>query len=62
LTWFNAVGGHRNQLTAGSAWDRSSLTFQQASQFGYINPDYTITGVNAFEDGTTNGASAVDCW
>jgi outer membrane receptor protein involved in Fe transport len=54
LTWFAPLGGHRNQLTAGSAWDRSSLTFQQGSQFGYINPDYTITGINSFEDGTTN--------
>jgi outer membrane receptor protein involved in Fe transport len=41
-------------LTAGSSWDRSSLTFQQGTQFGYINPDYTITGVNSFEDGSTN--------
>jgi outer membrane receptor protein involved in Fe transport len=54
LTWFTAISGHRNQLTAGTGWDRSGLTFQQASQFGYINPDYTITGVDAFEDGTTN--------
>jgi outer membrane receptor protein involved in Fe transport len=54
LTWFTSRGGHRNQLTAGSGWDRSSLTFQQASQFGYINPDYTTTPINSFEDGSTN--------
>ena len=54
LTWFRSFGGKRNQLTAGSAWDRSSVTFRQGAQFGYINPDYTITPVNAFEDGTTN--------
>ena len=28
-----------NHLTAGAAWDRSSMTFQQGSQFGYLNPD-----------------------
>ena len=54
LTWSTSLAGHRNQLTAGSGWDRSSLTFQQGTQFGYINPDYTITPVNAFEDGSTN--------
>ncbi|MGD0775267.1 MAG: TonB-dependent receptor [Candidatus Solibacter sp.] len=53
-TWVTAAGGRRNQLTAGSAWDRSSLSFQQATQFAYINPDYTLTPVKAFEDGTTN--------
>ena len=54
LTWSTSPGGHRNQFTIGSGWDRSSLTFQQGTQFGYINPDYTITPVNAFEDGSTN--------
>jgi outer membrane receptor protein involved in Fe transport len=54
LTWSTSPGGHRNQFTAGSGWDRSSLTFQQEAQFGYINPDYTITPINSFEDGSTN--------
>ncbi len=44
-----------NHLTAGAGWDRSSLTFQQASQFGYLNADrITITPINAFADGSTN--------
>ena len=47
-------GGRSNRLTAGAAWDRSSVTFQQSTQFGYINPDYTLTGVDAFGDGLTN--------
>jgi outer membrane receptor protein involved in Fe transport len=54
VTWSKSLGNHKNQFTAGSGWDRSSLTFQQSTQFGYINPDYTITPVNAFEDGSTN--------
>jgi outer membrane receptor protein involved in Fe transport len=58
LTWFTTLSGHRNQFTAGSSWDHSSLTFLQGAQFGYINPDYTITSVNAFEDGTTNSNGA----
>lgn len=45
----------RNHFTAGSGWDRSSMTFQQGSQFGYLNPDHvTITSISAFADGGTN--------
>jgi outer membrane receptor protein involved in Fe transport len=44
-----------NHFTAGSAWDRSSIIFQQGSQFGYLNPDrITVTPINAFADGSTN--------
>jgi outer membrane receptor protein involved in Fe transport len=44
-----------NHVSAGGGWDRSSLTFQQASQFGYLNPDrLTITPIDAFADGSTN--------
>jgi outer membrane receptor protein involved in Fe transport len=51
LSWL----ARHNHVTAGSAWDRSSLLFQQASQFGYLNPDrITITPINAFADGSTN--------
>jgi outer membrane receptor protein involved in Fe transport len=44
-----------NHVTAGGAWDRSSMTFQQGSQFGYLNADrLTVTPINAFADGSTN--------
>ena len=43
-----------NRVTAGAAWDRSSLIFQQGSQFGYLNPDrITVAPINAFADGST---------
>jgi len=43
-----------NHIIAGGGWDRSSMTFQQGSQFGYLNPDrITITPIDAFADGTT---------
>ena len=44
-----------NHFTAGTAWDRSSLTFVQGSQFGYLNSDHvSVTPINAFADGSTN--------
>jgi outer membrane receptor protein involved in Fe transport len=43
-----------NRVTAGALWDRSSTTFQQASQFGYLNPDrITVTPIHSFADGST---------
>jgi outer membrane receptor protein involved in Fe transport len=44
-----------NRVTVGMAWDRSDMTYSQASQFGYLNPDrITVTPINAFADGSTN--------
>jgi outer membrane receptor protein involved in Fe transport len=46
---------NHNRVTVGSAWDRGSTTFQQGSQFGYLNADrITVTPINAFADGSTN--------
>ncbi|HYK59112.1 MAG TPA: TonB-dependent receptor [Bryobacteraceae bacterium] len=45
----------RQHIIVGAAWDRSSLTFQQGSQFGYLNSDgVSITPIGAFLDGSTN--------
>ncbi len=51
IGWFSRI----HQLTAGAAFDRSSLDFRQSSELGYLNPDRTITGVGAFGDGITGG-------
>jgi outer membrane receptor protein involved in Fe transport len=55
LTWFGAPRGHRNQLTIGGAYDRSSVDFLQSSQLGYLNPDRSIKGVDAFGDAVNGG-------
>ncbi len=45
----------RNRIIAGAAWDRGSMTFQQGSQFGYLNPDrLTITPIGSFANGSTS--------
>jgi outer membrane receptor protein involved in Fe transport len=53
-TWLGTHGSGHNQLTAGAAFDRSTVGFTQNTQFGYLNPDRSITGINAWEDGSTN--------
>ena len=56
LTWFAAAAnGRRNQITVGSAYDRSTMHFIQSSELGYLNPDRSVTGVGAFGDGITGG-------
>jgi outer membrane receptor protein involved in Fe transport len=49
------LAGNRNQLTAGAAWDEGRVRFAQSSELGYLNPDRSITGLNAFADGVTGG-------
>jgi outer membrane receptor protein involved in Fe transport len=60
MTWLASRGSRRNQLTAGAAYDRSSVTFQQTTQLGYLNPDRSVTGVNAFGDGGVTGGTVDD--
>lgn len=49
------LGEHKHQLTAGAGFDASRMHFIQTSQFGYLNPDRSITPVNFFADGTEIG-------
>jgi len=55
LSWFGAIKNHRNQLTAGAGYDRSNARFSQSTQLGYLNPDRSVTGLNAYADGITGG-------
>jgi outer membrane receptor protein involved in Fe transport len=55
LTAFGSFHSHMNQFTAGGAYDRSSVNFSQSRELGYLNPDRTITNLNAFADGVTGG-------
>lgn len=50
-----------NRLTLGLNYVRSVADFSQSSQFGYLNPDRsitTVTGPGAFADGTQNSENA----
>jgi outer membrane receptor protein involved in Fe transport len=54
MTWLTSSGIFHNQFTAGAALDRGSVVFTQNTQYGYLNPDATVTGVPAWQDGSTN--------
>ncbi len=51
FTWIQSG----NQLTGGAGFDRRTTGFRQLSQLGYLNPDRSVTPVNAFGDGITGG-------
>jgi outer membrane receptor protein involved in Fe transport len=55
FTLFDAIGANNNQVTMGGAYDRSRVAFRQSTELGYVNPDRSVTGVNAFADGVTGG-------
>lgn len=49
------LGDRRNQFTGGAAYNGSRTNFRQSTQLGYLNPDRSVSGVNAFGDGVTGG-------
>ncbi|HUB34053.1 MAG TPA: TonB-dependent receptor [Bryobacteraceae bacterium] len=53
-TWTTTPRIGRNQFTTGFSLDRGSVDFVQNSQYGYLNPDYTITTVPAWQDGSAS--------
>ena len=51
----HSFSGGDNQFTAGGGYDRSRAGFVQSTELGYLNPDRSVTGINAFGDGETGG-------
>ncbi|MEP7310172.1 MAG: TonB-dependent receptor [Acidobacteriota bacterium] len=44
-----------NVMTVGAGYDGSRSTFHQSTQLGYLNPDRSVTTLDAFADGVTGG-------
>ena len=54
FTWITSPKVGRNQLTAGAALDRGSVDYTQNTGYAYVNPNYTLTSVPAWQDGSTS--------
>jgi outer membrane receptor protein involved in Fe transport len=50
LSWTAELAGRPNQLTVGAAYDASKVRFNQSAQYGYLNPDRSVTPVDDFAD------------
>lgn len=57
FTLLGNLQGQRNQFTGGAAYDTSRTKFAQSTQLGYLNPDRSISGLNAFGDGGITGGN-----
>ena len=56
LTLRSSFGRGSNQLSAGGAYDQSTVGFVQSTELGTLNPDRSVTGTGAFGDGVTGGS------
>ena len=54
-TWRNWLR-RGNSLTVGAGYDGGRSSFTQSTQLGYLNPDRSLTGLDAYADGQTGGS------
>jgi outer membrane receptor protein involved in Fe transport len=57
------TGGIEHSMLMGAGYDASRVRFGQSAQFGYVNPDRSITpvyGPGAFADGSQDSENAFD--
>ncbi len=52
VTLSGKLAGQNNQFILGAAYDKSRVDFTQSAQFGYLNPDHSVTPVDFFADGS----------
>jgi outer membrane receptor protein involved in Fe transport len=54
ITWVTSPNIGRNQFAVGASVDRGSVTYTQTTDYAYVNPNYTLTSVPAWQDGSTS--------
>jgi outer membrane receptor protein involved in Fe transport len=59
FTWNNSprIGSKKigsNLFAAGAELDRGRINYTQTTDYAYVNPNYTLTGVPAWQDGSTS--------
>ena len=58
LTRRDPIRSRENLFIAGATFDRSTVAFTQSTELGYLNPDRSITGLEAYGDGGVTGGDA----
>jgi outer membrane receptor protein involved in Fe transport len=54
FTWIDHPKLGKNQFAVGASLDRGSVTYTQNTGYAYVNPNYTLTSVPAWQDGSTS--------
>jgi outer membrane receptor protein involved in Fe transport len=57
FTWISNLKVGRNQFAAGAVIDHNNINYTQTTDFAYVNPNYTLTSVPAWQDGSTVDAN-----
>jgi outer membrane receptor protein involved in Fe transport len=52
LTWISTPKIGRNQFAAGASFDWGSIGYNQTTDYGYVNPQYFVVSVPAWQDGS----------
>jgi outer membrane receptor protein involved in Fe transport len=61
FTWITSPRIGKNQFSAGASLNRGSVDYTQNTGYAYVNPNYTLTSVPAWQDGSTSAnGSPVD--
>jgi outer membrane receptor protein involved in Fe transport len=61
FTWTNNTKIGRNLLATGALFERGAINYTQTAGYAYVNPNYTLTSVPAWQDGSTHvNGSPVD--
>ena len=55
VTRRDPLASRENIFTAGGGFETSGVDFAQSTELGYLNPDRSITGLDAFGDGISGG-------
>jgi len=54
FTWITSPKIGRNEFAAGALFDRGSVNYTQTTDYAYVNPNYTLTSVPAWQNGSTS--------
>jgi outer membrane receptor protein involved in Fe transport len=54
FTWMTKPSIGRNLFAAGALIDHGSVNYTQTTDYAYVNPNYTLTSVPAWQDGSTS--------
>jgi outer membrane receptor protein involved in Fe transport len=54
LTWITSPKIGRNQFAAGTSFDWGSIGYNQTTAYAYVEPNYTVISVPAWQDGSAS--------
>jgi outer membrane receptor protein involved in Fe transport len=54
FTWITSTSIGRNEFAIGALLDRGYVNYTETTNYAYVNPNYTLTSVPAWQNGSTS--------